>query len=157
MSPSEDAANVLKTLNVTTTGNLESRSPIDGSVIGSVAEASTDEAGFACGKAEEAFRTWRTVPAPRRGELVRLLGEEFEVGRSGDSRLAIMAWPSTFIAFLGRRQSARRHPNPSRHAKRESALVLPPSAGMIRIRFDGSPAAAGLSAVMQRLPGYGRF
>jgi aldehyde dehydrogenase (NAD+) len=33
-------------------------------------------------RAQSAFRTWREVPAPRRGELVRLLGEELRAAKS---------------------------------------------------------------------------
>ncbi|HKY23834.1 MAG TPA: aldehyde dehydrogenase family protein [Gaiella sp.] len=57
-------------------GDLVVRTPITGEEIGRVAR--TDEAGAdaAVARAVTAFETWRDVPAPRRGELVRLLGEE---------------------------------------------------------------------------------
>ncbi len=57
-------------------GNLTVTSPIDGSVMGQV---SMDDQSSVDGKiaaAHDAFLKWRQVPAPRRGELVRLLGEE---------------------------------------------------------------------------------
>ena len=41
-----------------------------------VRRTSAQEASALIGKAADAFAPWRTVPAPRRGELVRLLGEE---------------------------------------------------------------------------------
>ncbi|NLH82138.1 MAG: aldehyde dehydrogenase family protein [Phyllobacteriaceae bacterium] len=50
-------------------------SPIDGSRIGLVADASDAEAKAVVGRAEAAFKAWRRVPAPRRGELLRLFGE----------------------------------------------------------------------------------
>jgi aldehyde dehydrogenase (NAD+) len=56
-------------------GDLDSRSPIDGRVIGSVPTASPAEVAAAVDRAHEAFLAWRTVPPPRRGELVRLFGE----------------------------------------------------------------------------------
>jgi aldehyde dehydrogenase (NAD+) len=56
-------------------GDLEARSPIDGRAIGRVASASPAEVAAAVGRAHEAFLAWRRVPAPRRGELVRLFGE----------------------------------------------------------------------------------
>jgi aldehyde dehydrogenase (NAD+) len=56
-------------------GELESRSPIDGEAIGRVRTADSGEVAAAIGRAETAFRSWRLVPAPRRGELVRLFGE----------------------------------------------------------------------------------
>src|SRR3984885_6302535 len=57
-------------------GDMEVRSPIDGSVIASVATTDASELDRALDKARNAFVRWRDVPAPRRGEVVRLLGEE---------------------------------------------------------------------------------
>jgi aldehyde dehydrogenase (NAD+) len=54
---------------------LESLSPIDGSIVGRVDVADGDAVAAAIGRAHEAFLAWRLVPPPRRGELVRLLGE----------------------------------------------------------------------------------
>jgi aldehyde dehydrogenase (NAD+) len=54
---------------------LEVRSPIDGTLLRTLGTASEPEVGAAIDAAEVAFRTWRNVPAPRRGELVRRLGE----------------------------------------------------------------------------------
>jgi aldehyde dehydrogenase (NAD+) len=58
-----------------TTGDLVSRSPIDGAVLGRV--PTTDRASFdaAVEMAARAFGVWRAVPAPVRGELVRRFGE----------------------------------------------------------------------------------
>ncbi|HEX8467690.1 MAG TPA: aldehyde dehydrogenase family protein [Allosphingosinicella sp.] len=56
-------------------GGLESRSPIDGRVIGGVASASATDVAAAVGRAHDAFLAWRIVPPPRRGELVRLFGD----------------------------------------------------------------------------------
>ncbi len=57
-------------------GPLESRSPIDGAVLGRVAVHSEAQARERIEAAHQAFLQWREVPAPRRGELVRLFGEE---------------------------------------------------------------------------------
>ncbi|RZT94932.1 aldehyde dehydrogenase family protein [Rivibacter subsaxonicus] len=62
-------------------GRLLSRSPIDGGVLGGVAPTSLDEGRAALARAQAAFLRWRNVPAPRRGELVRLLGEELRVNK----------------------------------------------------------------------------
>lgn len=56
-------------------GDLVSRSPIDGREIGRVEFLNGAEVGEAIGRAQEAFLAWRSVPPPRRGELVRLFGE----------------------------------------------------------------------------------
>ena len=54
---------------------LESISPADGSVLGSVAAADRAAVEAAIGRAHDAFLAWRMVPPPRRGELVRQFGE----------------------------------------------------------------------------------
>jgi aldehyde dehydrogenase (NAD+) len=56
-------------------GELESRSPIDGRVLGRVARTSRAEYDATVARSAAAFAAWRAVPAPRRGELVRLFGE----------------------------------------------------------------------------------
>jgi aldehyde dehydrogenase (NAD+) len=53
----------------------EARSPIDGALLQSVGSASVAETREAVLGAAKAFATWRAVPAPRRGEVVRRLGE----------------------------------------------------------------------------------
>jgi aldehyde dehydrogenase (NAD+) len=63
-------------------GGLPARSPISGETIVEVALSSAGEATAAIGRAAEAFRQWRTVPAPRRGEFVRLLGEELRAAKT---------------------------------------------------------------------------
>jgi aldehyde dehydrogenase (NAD+) len=58
-----------------TDGDLEIRSPIDGSVIASVKSSDTSETEAVAGRAQEAFAAWRSVPAPGRGELIRQFGQ----------------------------------------------------------------------------------
>ncbi|MCE1235272.1 MAG: aldehyde dehydrogenase family protein [Hyphomicrobiales bacterium] len=70
-----------------TTGTLSVSSPIDGSEIGRVIEHEAEEAEAAIGRADAAFRAWRLVPAPKRGELVRLLGEELRAHKAELGRL----------------------------------------------------------------------
>src|SRR5688572_5049579 len=72
-STADEARELLAQLGVASDGSLVSRSPIDGQKIGSVAEASAAEVTGACDRGQQAFLAWRTVPAPRRGELVRLI------------------------------------------------------------------------------------
>lgn len=54
---------------------FEPRSPIDGLPTAPIRSASISQVAMTVAAAENAFRTWRTVPAPKRGELVRLIGE----------------------------------------------------------------------------------
>jgi aldehyde dehydrogenase (NAD+) len=63
-------------------GTFETRSPITGEVVARLRETTPDEARAAIGRAGEAFRRWRLVPAPRRGELVRLLGDELRAAKA---------------------------------------------------------------------------
>jgi len=64
-------------------GTLAVRSPITGEIIAQVAESTPAEVEQSIAEARQAFLDWRVVPAPRRGELVRLLGEELR-GAKGD-------------------------------------------------------------------------
>ena len=57
-------------------GTLSVSTPIDGSEIARLRIHSSTEADSMIDNASAAFEKWRSVPAPRRGELVRLLGEE---------------------------------------------------------------------------------
>lgn len=60
-------------------GDIITRSPIDGSELGRLRSHTTAEVAEIIGAADEAFRTWRAVPAPVRGQLVRELGELLRV------------------------------------------------------------------------------
>ena len=55
---------------------LLSRSPVDGKEIASVRSTSREGYDRVISEAQEAFEFWRTVPAPKRGELVRQFGDE---------------------------------------------------------------------------------
>ena len=80
---STSAHDLLQTLGVSPAlyhgGDLAVRSPIDGALLGQMrtADAATTDAALA--RSQQAQLTWRLVPAPRRGELLRLLGEELRV------------------------------------------------------------------------------
>src|SRR6218665_886265 len=58
-------------------GNIiESYSPVDGTLIAKVKASTAADYQAAMNKAEEAFKAWRLVPAPKRGEIVRQMGDE---------------------------------------------------------------------------------
>ncbi|MFQ5617874.1 MAG: aldehyde dehydrogenase family protein [Rhodospirillales bacterium] len=57
-------------------GDLDVHSPIDGAVIARVKTDSAAGLEAAIARADAAFVEWRRVPAPRRGELIRLFGDE---------------------------------------------------------------------------------
>lgn len=56
-------------------GNYKVRSPITGEQIGAINLDGKDAVDVKVKNAVAAFKAWRQVPAPRRGELVRILGE----------------------------------------------------------------------------------
>jgi aldehyde dehydrogenase (NAD+) len=63
-------------------GTLVARSPIDGTTMGRVADAGPTAMKAAVERAQAAFLAWRNVPAPRRGELVRLFGDELRTHKA---------------------------------------------------------------------------
>lgn len=58
---------------LTAGAQIDSYSPVDGKLIGSVKSASAEDYNKTVDKAAEAFKAWRMVPAPARGEVVRQL------------------------------------------------------------------------------------
>ena len=69
---------------------VEVRSPIDGSPLASFPGATDEDLPAWWQAAVEAFSTWRSVPAPRRGELVRRIGEQFR--RHKSDLAALVSW-----------------------------------------------------------------
>lgn len=67
---------------------IAARSPITGEVLAAVG-VTLDPVG-AINRAHDAYLAWRKVPAPRRGELVRLLGEELRAAKSDLARLVTL-------------------------------------------------------------------
>ena len=57
-------------------GQLDVRSPIDGNTIAGVVKDDPVSVNQKVKDAEVVYQSWRTVPAPRRGELIRLFGEK---------------------------------------------------------------------------------
>ncbi len=58
-----------------TGGSLDVRSPIDGATLATVVTHDRARVDAMIGTAHDAWLRWRSVPAPRRGELIRLFGE----------------------------------------------------------------------------------
>jgi len=86
-----DVAALLKKLGVAEKayagGDLAVRSPIDGTVIAELPVHGAAELDRMIGQASEAFRAWRLIPAPKRGEVVRLLGEALRAEKDALGRL----------------------------------------------------------------------
>lgn len=91
MTVAKETAELLAKLGVNESafsgGDLEVRSPVTGEKIAALKSMSASQASDAIEAAHEAFKAWRMVPAPRRGELVRLLGEELRAHKADLGRL----------------------------------------------------------------------
>jgi aldehyde dehydrogenase (NAD+) len=89
-TPREEANAILKKLGVdlaARSGAVTARSPIDGLVVAGLKGTTPEEARAAIGRAEAAFTSWRLVPAPRRGEFIRVFGEELRQAKADIGRL----------------------------------------------------------------------
>jgi aldehyde dehydrogenase (NAD+) len=94
MSPADDLAAVMERLGVPAShwraGPVAAHSPITGEKVGGVTWSDTGDAAAAIERAHLAFLAWRAIPAPRRGELVRLLGEELRAAKTDLGRLVTL-------------------------------------------------------------------
>ncbi|HBP87588.1 MAG TPA: aldehyde dehydrogenase family protein, partial [Nitrospiraceae bacterium] len=59
----------------TTEGLLDSVNPATGQVLAQVNRCSGKDYDLLVQESQRAYREWRQVPAPKRGEVVRLIGE----------------------------------------------------------------------------------
>lgn len=86
-----ETANILDALGVppslVQSGDLLARSPLTGEIIGQVRTTNSNEVETTIESAHQAFLAWRRVPAPRRGEFVRQLGDELRVHKNALGRL----------------------------------------------------------------------
>ena len=72
---------------IVTSGTLAVRSPIDGAEIACIAADTPATLAKKIERAEKAFHAWRSMPAPKRGELVRLFGDELRQSKDALGRL----------------------------------------------------------------------
>lgn len=80
---------------------LESYSPVDGKLIGTVQAGDPASFDKLISKAKEAFREWRTWPAPRRGEVVRQIGEALRRKKSALGMLVSYEMGKSYQEGLG--------------------------------------------------------
>lgn len=66
---------------------IESYSPVDGKLIGKVSQTTREEYEQVMATAQEAFKTWRMMPAPARGEVVRQYGLKLREHKDALGRL----------------------------------------------------------------------
>ena len=93
-SPAQDALEILGRLGVAppalSGGELVARTPLTGEVICHTPALTPEAAAGRIEAAHRAFLDWRRVPAPRRGELVRLFGEELRAAKADLGRLVTL-------------------------------------------------------------------
>ena len=82
-------------------GALDVHTPIDGSRIASLQTHSDSQVLDMIARGGKAFEAWRKVPAPRRGELVRLLGEELRAEKENLGRLVTLECGKIYQEGLG--------------------------------------------------------
>ncbi|PAT43591.1 aldehyde dehydrogenase family protein [Vandammella animalimorsus] len=103
--PSELTRSLLQQLGVDpalhTGGNLAVHSPIDGSVIGQLHTQTAAQVQQTIDQAHAAYLAWRDVPAPQRGELVRLLGEELRAEKQALGQLVALEAGKILTEGLG--------------------------------------------------------
>lgn len=73
-----------------TGAELPSYSPVDGKLIATVKQSTAKDYEKAMQKATEAFKTWKMMPAPKRGEIVRQFGESLRAKK--DSLGALVSY-----------------------------------------------------------------
>ncbi len=82
-------------------GTLNVYTPITGALIGSVTKHTTDDVEKIIKKSNTAFQEWRNIPAPRHGELVRLLGNELQEEKENLGRLVSLECGKSYQEGLG--------------------------------------------------------
>ena len=100
-----------------TGGNLLVRSPIDGSELARLQTHTSQQVSHMVDAAHQSFLIWRNTPAPRRGELIRLLGEELRAAKADLGQLISL----------------------------ESGKILPEGLGEVQEMIDVCDFAVGLS------------
>jgi aldehyde dehydrogenase (NAD+) len=80
---------------------LDSVNPTNGQVIASVRQADAAAYEKVAAAAHEAFLTWRMIPGPKRGELVRALGDELRVHKESLGRLVSLEMGKIVSEGLG--------------------------------------------------------
>ena len=93
----------------TSTGNtwfgegeeLSSYSPVDGKLIGKVKSSTKDDYEVVIKRAQSAFKEWRMIPAPKRGEIVRQFGDKLREKKASLGKLVSYEMGKSYQEGLG--------------------------------------------------------
>ena len=80
---------------------ITSYSPVDGKKIGEVSITTKDEYEAIIAKAQDAFSSWRMLPAPQRGEIVRQFGEKLRAKKEALGKLVSYEMGKSYQEGLG--------------------------------------------------------
>ena len=82
-------------------GEIQSFSPVDGSLIATVSAASEKDYQKVVKTAQKAFKTWKMTPAPLRGEIIRQVGEAFRKHKEALGKLVSFEMGKSYQEGLG--------------------------------------------------------
>lgn len=80
---------------------IESYSPVDGKLIGKVKSTTKEDYEKTIASAQEAYKVWRTTPAPVRGEIVRQFGEKLRLYKADLGKLVSYEMGKSYQEGLG--------------------------------------------------------
>jgi len=80
---------------------IESFSPADGQLIGKVSTTTPEQYEEVIAKAQDAFKNWRVVPAPKRGEVVRQIGQALREKKESLGKLVSYEMGKSYQEGLG--------------------------------------------------------
>ncbi|MFV0306072.1 MAG: aldehyde dehydrogenase family protein [Moheibacter sp.] len=80
---------------------IESHSPVDGNLIGKVKTTTKEDYEKTIQSAQEAFKIWRTTPAPIRGEIVRQFGDKLRAYKAELGKLVSYEMGKSYQEGLG--------------------------------------------------------
>ena len=88
-------------LESSTTQTISSKSPVDGAMIGQVGTTSKQDYESIVNGASAAFKDWRMMPAPQRGEIVRQFGNKLRVYKEPLGKLVSYEMGKSYQEGLG--------------------------------------------------------
>lgn len=80
---------------------IESYSPVDGKLIGKVKTTTQEDYAKVLDAATSAFKTWRVMPAPQRGEIVRQFGDKLREKKEALGKLVSYEMGKSYQEGLG--------------------------------------------------------
>ena len=80
---------------------INSYSPVDGKLIASCTSASDADYEAVITKAQEAYKVWRNMPSPKRGEIIRQMGDALRVQKNNLGALVSYEMGKSYQEGLG--------------------------------------------------------